>query len=68
MGGILLYFQQSEMCIFVVGEYLNSFVKTSCCLEGLDDLLQKRIEMGCECEHRTELGGRFSIRSGNSRS
>lgn len=56
------------MCIFVVGEYLNSFVKTSCCLEGLDDLLQKRIEVGCECEHRTELGGRFSIRSGNSRS
>lgn len=29
------------MCIFVVGEYLNSFVKTSYCLEGLDELLQK---------------------------
>lgn len=48
--------KRKEMCIFVAGEYLSSFVKTSCCLEGLDELLQKWTkEMGCECEVSAEL-------------
>lgn len=35
---------------------LNSSVKASYCLEGLDELLQKWIkEMGCECEVSAEL-------------
>lgn len=58
-----------EMCIFVVGEYLNSCVKTSYCLKGLDELQQKWIKgwaVSVSAAQRWVAG--FSMGSGNSRS